>query len=362
MYCRCNSDPASPKLKSMRGSPFIEQQVAVVSEEDPPTASATAVTVHYFQSGSYQKVSIQMRRPTYFDKLVVARVQEILPALARPSIEIKSPRDAARYAYYGLQRLNGQLRTPRTFDVPVLDLRGLEPNNFAHLLLEAIPYCLRARAATGPGAVFLFRKMGSLFATLLEQFDIVPCNEPRKVAASVIKLRGVRGLAVYNLPDTFDCPGLSFFPDTYSQFDFSSSAGFDRIFLARRGPRSLLNHSEIERVAAAYGFHTVFTEDYSIRDQLSIGARARHVVAIHGAAMSLLAVNRRIESMIEILPPHNQISGFPVAFGPRVRRYEQIIPDFDPRVVHNRPETVRFKDLPFSVDAGLLEKLLARIQ
>jgi len=319
------------------------------------------VTVHYFQSGSYLKLTIGVRPPTYFDKLVVACVQEILPALQMPSIRIESMRSAARYVYHTGLRLNGALRKPCVFDAPVLDLRNVEPNNVSHLLLDAIPYCLRARAAAGPDTVFLFRKIAPRFVEWLEVFDIVPRYEPRKVAANVVRLRGARGLAVFNLLDTFDCTAFSFFPDSYLPFDFSSSAGFDRIFLARRGPRSLLNHDEIERVAAAYDYRTVFMEDYSLRDQLSIGARARHVIALHGAAMSLLAVNRGIDSIIEILPPHNQPAFFPVALGPRVRRYEQMIPDFDPAVIHSWPASVRFKDLPFSVDATLLARLLTEI-
>jgi hypothetical protein len=353
---------ATTKLEfRKKDSPFTGLEVAVISEEDLPAMSPTSVTVHYFQSGIYRSMTIGMQRPTYFDKLVVARVREILPAPQMPSIRIESLRSAARYAYHAGMGLNGAMRRPRMFDAPVLDLRGVEPNNISHLLLDAIPYCLRARAAAVSNTVFLFRKMAPRFAELLQIFDIVPRYEPGKVAANVIKLRGARGLAVFNLIDTFDCTAFSFFPDTYLPFDFSSSTGFDRIFLARRGPRSLLNHGEIERVVAAYGYRTVFMEDYSLRDQLSIGARARHVVALHGAAMSLLAVNRGIESIVEILPPHNQPAFFPVALGPRVRRYEQIIPDFDPAVVHSWPESVRFKDLPFSVDATLLAKLLAEI-
>ena len=353
---------AATKLEfRKKDSPFKGLKVAVISEEALPTVSPTSVTVHYFESGSYRNMTIAMQRPTYFDKLVVASVREILPALEMPSIRIESLRNAARYAYHASLRLNDAMRKPLTYDEPVLDLRDVEPNNISHLLLDAIPYCLRARAAAGPDTVFLFRKIAPRFAALLEIFDIVPRYEPRKVAANVVKLRGARGLAVFNLIDTFDCTAFSFFPDTYLPFDFSSSTGFDRIFLARRGSRSLLNHEEIERVTAAHGYRTVFMEDYSLRDQLSIGARAKNVVALHGAAMSLLAVNKGIESIIEILPPHNQPAFFPVALGPKVRRYEQIIPDFDPAVVHSWPESVRFKDLPFSVDAALLKKLLAEI-
>lgn len=320
------------------------------------------VTVHYFQSGIYRQTTIGIPRPkTYFDKLIVACVQETLPAMPMPSVQIRSVRGAARYAYHASRRVTAQVSKPRRFDSPVLDLRAISPNNMAHLLLDAIPYCLYGRTIAGPDTIFLFSRMAPPFEKLLMEFGIVPRYEFREVAANAVKLRGGRGLAVYDLKDTFDCCALDFLPNSYADFDFASSTGSDRIFLARRGARSLQNHSEVERVVAAHGYQTIFMEDYSVRDQLSIGARAQHVVALHGAAMGLLAVSKRLESIIEILPAQNYLARSPVASGPQFKRYEQIIPDYDPVVVHNWPECVRFKNLPFAVDTALLARLLAEI-
>ena len=103
-------------------------------------------------------------------------------------------------------------------------------------------------------------------------------------------------------------------------------------------------------------------EDYSLRDQLSIGAHAKHVVAIHGAAMSFLILDNRIDLTIELLPANNYAAGFPVALGPRVRHYEQIIPNFDRKVQHvGWPAIMHFKNIPFSVDTSFLAKRLAYI-
>jgi hypothetical protein len=103
-------------------------------------------------------------------------------------------------------------------------------------------------------------------------------------------------------------------------------------------------------------------EDYSLSEQLSIGAQAKHVVAIHGAAMSFLIMSSRIDSIIEFLPSNNYAAWFPVTLGSRVQHYEQIIPIFDRIVQHiGWPEIVRFKGLPFAVDTSLLAKLLSNI-
>jgi capsular polysaccharide biosynthesis protein len=142
----------------------------------------------------------------------------------------------------------------------------------------------------------------------------------------------------------------------------SSSIGFERVFLARRGPRGLINQAEIEALVSRYGYKTVFMEDYSIHDQLSIGARAKHVVAVHGAAMSFLVMNQNIDSVIELLPPNVYHELFPVCLSPRVGRYEQIIPEFDQAVAHSGWQTiVRFKNARFSTDAKLLENCLSEM-
>jgi len=232
----------------------------------------------------------------------------------------------------------------------------------AHLLLDLIPYSLYARRAAGPEVAILFRKLGRRFCDLLDIFGLVPIVEHRRIEADVVKISGTRGLAVYDLDlrNTFDCPGISFLPNVYSEMDFSSSARFERIFLARRGLRSLVNQAEVEDTVARFGYRTVFMEDYSLLDQLSIGAQAKHVVAIHGAGMSFLIMSKRIDSIIELLPANYYAALFPVSLGSRVRHYEQIIPTFDRIVQHTGwPEIARFKGLPFVVDTTLLTKLLS---
>jgi hypothetical protein len=231
-------------------------------------------------------------------------------------------------------------------------------------LLDLIPYSLYARRTVGSEVAILFQTLGERFCKLLDIFGLVPVFERRRVEADVVKIRGTRGLAVYDLklPHTFDCPGISFVPNVYSEMDFSSYTKFDRVFLARRGSRSLFNQSEVEETVARFGYRTVFMENYSLLEQLSIGAQAKHVVAIHGAAMSFLIMSRQIDSVVELLPTNNYAAGYPVALGSRVRRYEQIIPSFDRIVQHiGWPAIVGFKDLPFAVDTSLLAKLLSNI-
>ncbi len=324
----------------------------------------SAVAVHYFETGIQKTIAAEMRLPTYFDKIVVSIVHRVLPRPAPPSLAVRSLRDAARFGYHTALGIEAALRAPSVKRRRVFDTRIWEPNNMSHLLLDLIPYSLYVRHHAGPEVDFLFRRMKRPFRDLLNLFDIVPDFERRRIEADVVRISGTRGLAVhdFDLRNTFDCPGIALVPNVYGNMDFRSSVKFEKVFLARRGARRLLNHSQIEQIVTRYGYETIYMEDYSLSEQLSIGAQAKHVVAIHGAAMSFLVMGRRIDSIIEFLPANNYAACFPLSLGSRVGRYDQIIPVFDRTVAHSGWSTIaRFKDMPFAIDAGLLDKLLASI-
>jgi hypothetical protein len=322
------------------------------------------VAVHYFESGIQKTITVEMKLPTYFDKIVVSLVHEVLPAPPGPQIALNSFRGAARLGYHTARGLEAAIRSPRVIRRRVFDTRIWEPNNMSHLLLDLIPYSLYVRSHAGPDVAILFRKLGGRFRELLDLFNLVPVFEQRRIKADVIKIRGTRGLAVHDLDlrSTFDCPGIAIVGNVYSRMEFPSSSGFDQIFLARRGPRRLLNHAEVEQTVARFGYRTVFMEDHSLPEQLRIGAHAKHVVAIHGAAMSFLAMSKGIDSIVELLPANNYAACFPVSLGSRVKRYDQIIPTFDQTVAHSGwPIIARFKDMPFAVNTELLDTLLSSV-
>jgi len=337
------------------------QSVEILWEGDMPEAPVAPVTLNYRRGGTYFRVPISARRPTYFDKLIVAVVRERRASRFAPLPALDSYGHLLRFAYGAARGALSRVAPTATFEAPVLDLRSEEPNNVAHLLLNLIPYCLRSRESLSCEPVFLFRRVAPRFRPLLEIFGVSPTEEFRRIDAPVIKLRGARGLAVYDLLGTFDCEGINFFPDIYSGRHFDSLR-FERVFFARRDARRLRNHEEVERLAEEFGYRAVYAEDYSLRDQLSIGAHARHVLAIHGAAMSLLLMSERIESVIELLPDHNYNVVFPVCLAPRVSRYEQIISQFDESVVHSGwGAIVQHKNAPFAADVALLRSRLTAV-
>jgi hypothetical protein len=241
-------------------------------------------------------------------------------------------------------------------------MREFEPNNIAHLMVDVIPYYYFARGAIGSEITAVFRSIREPFLSWLKLFNVSLICENRRMSGEIIKICGTRGLAVHDLLSTFDCNGIQFFPDTYSKVTFASDFGNERIFLARRAPRNLQNQAEVEELTREYGYSTVFMEDYSPNVQLGLAAQAKYVIALHGAAMSLLLLNDRIESIIEIFPPNVYDRMFPACLGRRVARYEQIVSDFDRRVAHSGWDVIlSFKNQPFSVPLKLLQKLLSEI-
>jgi len=346
----------------MGTSPAYVKPVKILSETIAPPMDGISVSLHYFEGGNYKKMTVKNMRPTYFDQVVVSSVSETLPAYTYPLAPFKSMRNLARNSFYISKQLGASIGKPVMFPNPVLDMRCFEPNNIAHLLINIIPYYLFARDVVGPEIRTLLHPVGEPFSTLLKLFHVSSVWEDRRVTGEIIKISGTRGLAAHDLFRMFECHGIDFAPDVYANVDVCSGTRFERIFLARRAPRNLENQVEIEAITNKYDYKTIFMEDYPIREQLSIGAQARHVIAIHGAAMSFLLMNKRIESVIEIFPSNVYHQLFPVCLGRRVIRYEQIIPEFDPSVGHSGWDAIfHFKSQNFSVNAPLLDKLLSEI-
>jgi hypothetical protein len=337
--------------------------VKILSEIDAPPMTVSSVGLHYVEAGQAKNFSVPTMRPVYFDKIVVSTVFETLPAFEAALAPNNSLRNVARNAVFTARNLRASSAKPVTFPTPVLDMRAIEPHNIAHLLTDIIPYYLLAKTAVGSDIILLLsRQVKGTFADLLTAFHIVPIAESRRVAGEILKLRGTRGLSVFDLPETFDCRGINFAPNIYDAFNFPFTLNFDKIFLARRAPRNLGNQDEVEALVAAYGYKTIYLEDYTIAEQLGIGAHTKHVIAVHGAAISLLLLNKKVDSIIELFPPNVHHELFPVALGEKVIRYEQIVPDFDPRIAHNGWQAILpFKSRNFSVDVTLLGRLLSEI-
>jgi hypothetical protein len=336
------------------------KKVSIASVSNCPAIETHLVQVLYRRSGINSLQTIAMKRPTRFDELVTVVVEEISPPPNLPPAPIRSTTDILRRIRNESLHVGARFGPPVLFDEPVLDTRRYEPNNVAHLVNCLIPMCLQAKKSIGRDVLMVCRRLKLARAReLLEKFDITPIETHKRISGPVVHIRGTRGLAVFNLPP-FDDDMISFFPHTYDGYSFQSRIKHEKIFLARRDSRALDNQSEVENVLGSAGYKTVYMEDHSIEEQIGIAANARHVVAVHGAAMGFLTFNRAIDTVIELSPPHVYHEYFAVTLGNRVRNYILVIQDFDERVVHTGWHAIsHFKNQPFTADIALLRRALS---
>ncbi len=348
-----------------RAVDVFRSNASIISTIDCPRPSSNTIKVLFPREGSDPLRVICVQRPMSFDQICTVVVEGASSPPPWQPPPLRSVTDMLRRVYWHTRTAEAKYGAPLRFVRPVFDARSVFPNNFAHQFIHIIPLCLHARRCIGPDISFAFRKLDLRISELLSEFSLDPIITHKRIVGPIVHIYGTRGFAAYSLHDILDhdCPALSFLPDTYRQYEFKATIKYDKVFFTRRNVRTLENQSDVQRLLTERGYTTVHMEDFAVRDQISIAAHARHVVAIHGAAMGFLALNRDIESLIELFPPHVYHALFQMTLGSSVRKYVVVIQDFDERVIYNGWDAVLFfKNRPFEVNLGLLERALDEVE
>ncbi len=310
-----------------------------------PVPPATSVPVELVVGDERQ--SLHVSRPTRFTALtLVSREGRSKHASTR---SLAGPR---RFAKQFIRHAAPAIRTGVFFDT-----RHIEPNNIAHLLIEIVPLCLTARKAIGD-VTFIFRPLSRRFQELLNYFGIEPLCTQRPVSGEKLEFHLSRELAQYEIGTLFDCPFLTLTGDVYADF-IAQTPGPRKIYLSRKGPRSLINEGEVRAFLEARGYVAIHLEEHSIADQIMMMQAAEDIVAIHGAALGYLALTKRIRSVVELLPPNVYHNFFPISIGDRVERFVQLIPSFDENTQFAGWSTIlQHKQGAFGVDLNQLRRAL----
>ncbi|PSN14742.1 hypothetical protein C7293_10220 [filamentous cyanobacterium CCT1] len=66
----------------------------------------------------------------------------------------------------------------------------------------------------------------------------------------------------------------------------------ERVFIPRRGARSLINNDEVIELLEAKGFKTIYFEDLTVPEEWSIARNAKVAITVHGAGSYHLLFNR----------------------------------------------------------------------
>lgn len=340
-------------------SRFADLDSVTIHSRQPVSERVQEVTLHLSGPNGPSRWNLTVSRPTRFEDVIVG-VTEGKSSLPPSSAAWRwTPKGAARFAYHRARELRSQWQPPLRHDLPMFDVRAVEPNNIAHLLLLILPLSLHLQEVLDGQVTTVFRDLQHPWREVLEVLGVNATFTSRRLEGPMARIRGTRGLAAHDLLDVFDVPAISVVPDPYRNPSLDRPGNPDRIFIARRDARSLLNQSEVERILTSHGYETIFMEDHPIIEQFALAASARHVVAVHGAGMAGLVMNPKLDSVIELLPPNVYHDFYPLCLAGRAKEYGLLMPGFDERIQHCDWSTIlAHKNAPFAVDLNALEGAL----
>jgi hypothetical protein len=122
------------------------------------------------------------------------------------------------------------------------------------------------------------------------------------------------GLVFFNEGRSIDAKSLWMFQQLTSTLTGARSAisRSGRLYISRRkaAQRRLVNELELEAALRSLGFEPVCFEDLSLHEQILTCARAKVVVALHGAGLTNLAFARRLDLVVELIPRSYHVRGF----------------------------------------------------
>ncbi|OQW68208.1 MAG: hypothetical protein BVN34_10555 [Proteobacteria bacterium ST_bin12] len=338
---------------------YFVKDVKILNEDTVHTENQL-VTLIVGSSSPFTTEVVSVKNPFITDKLVTLLIEDKVSAQLHDFDSLKSISSLARGVRNALLNRYYLLSPAHKIQSTIFDVRSIEPNNIAHLIVHIIPLCLYVRSIVGSDIQFLFRKVSPSFKKLLAEFGIIPLSINKKIQGTFVRLYAKHRLARYNILDNHSCHPSTFLSNIYDQYQFKSPLiNKKKLFISRRGARGLLNHDETAVMLEQRGYETIFMEDYNMSEQLGIASEASHVVAVHGASMGMLVLNKHIENLIEIMPPNVYEEYFGIALAGCVQKHIQIISSFDEEVAYNGwSAIVHFKNKPFSVNLSQLSYAL----
>ncbi len=166
---------------------------------------------------------------------------------------------------------------------------------------------------------------------------------------------------------------VSLFPEIYYKpFVGDSTPDLsEKVFIARKSTRFLINDAEISSLLTGRGFKKYYFEDIPMSQQWEVVAHARQIVSIHGAALATLVFNHRGRArkpgdlgglqVIELFGPGYRVDGFRRSSAALNSQWCAVRGKITPDVVRD----LDVKRLPrshekssFSVDPGCVEMAL----
>lgn len=221
------------------------------------------------------------------------------PIINRPEIEITinqgNTKDLGIKPKNILKRLIKNYTKPLDMGTEcVFDTRYEIDTNIAHILMCVAPGLLAAKDMCPKITVILRKNASNLGRKTYESLGCAVICTDREVTGRIIKVP-MRNTFIYE----------GWYGEIFGSLDFE---GYEkdtpaRVFISRKGARSLINESEVEATLRQYGFTKVYYEDTPIHEQWSITKNAEVIVGIHGAALASLVFNNNRVKVLELFNP-----------------------------------------------------------
>lgn len=177
----------------------------------------------------------------------------------------------------------------------VFDSRYDTDRNIAHIITNVAARALVAKEMCSKVTVILRANASTMAreAYRLLGFPVICTNKE------------VRGKLILISSDSSEGTFEGLYSSLFGSLDFE---GFnkqtpEKVFISRKGTRSLINEHEVEQTLQRYGFKKLYFEDIPLIEQWSVAKNAKVIVGLHGAALSSLVFNCSAVKVVELFHP-----------------------------------------------------------
>ena len=218
--------------------------------------------------------------------------------LKRPDIEISIRQESTRTVPNSsniYRKIYRKLAAPMQIDGEyILDSRYETDGNIAHIMTGVVPRLLAAQKICDRVTLVLRSNANNMAKNIYKLLGAsILCTDK--------DINGKLVLADDQSQGAYDgCYNALFGELTFEGFNPQTA---EKVFISRKGTRSLINETEVEQTLQAYGFKKYYFEDIPISEQWSVARNAKAIVGMHGAALSNIVLNTNKVKLIELFHP-----------------------------------------------------------
>lgn len=172
-------------------------------------------------------------------------------------------------------------------------------NNYFHWLLSSLSRVSLLKAAN------LFNKEGLFFVNSLNKYEIDGFTKVgmRYVQPNNNKWWKCRNLTISSpmSNDSITSPiRCKYLRDNLIT---NRKSGVDKVAIRRKSGRTIVNEKEVYEYLESIGYVSVYCEDYSFEDQISLFKGAKYVISPHGAGLANIVFCEEGTKVLELLSP-----------------------------------------------------------